>query len=405
MSKKTLDFKYAPIIVKIQHGEKESIFSEDPTINFSSNVDYPRSEFGFHHFIHASKNKLDVLKQFEGKKKVYLIHNQFEPHIENDPNAIENITIQKFKINDIHRNFYKMWEILSIFGLSDNSSSMTTAHLGESTGGFAQAMCFYRDELAKKSSKGDKYYVEADEIKNANKSTQDSIKSKITSQKTITDNKCDLVTSDVNVTVTNLNVYEQYAIDQILNQIIVSTNLLKKGGSFICKFYETFTMTSMKMITILSELFEHVYFIKPLTSELSNSEKFAVCVGFKADKKAISALNLIQKTLKSKPEKMNVTDVFEDYQIPRQTLIGVINMNCVMSNYQFKSINAIVNFIKKEIYFGEEFHDKTAEQLECSKYWTQMFYSSKTYPNLVETLVKESTESTKNIDNFLVVNI
>lgn len=405
MSKKTLDFKYAPIIVKIQHGEKESIFSEDPNINFSSNVDYPRSEFGFHHFIHASKNKLEVLKQFENKKKVYLIHNQFEPHVENDPNAVDEVTKQKFKIDDVHRNFYKMWEILSIFGLSDNSSSMISAHLGENTGGFVQAMCFYRDDLAKKSSKGDKYYVETDAIKNASKSTIDSIKSKITSQKEISDNKCDLVTSDVNINMANLNVYEQYAVDQILNQIITMSNLLKKGGSFVCKFYETFSMTSMKMITILSELFENMYFIKPLMSELSSSEKFAVCVGFKPDKKAISALNAIQKILKSKSDKMNVTDLFESYQIPRQTLIGVINLNCVMSNYQFKSINAIVNFIKKEIYFGEEFHDKSAEQLECSKYWTQMFYSSKTYPNLIETLVKMSNESTKNIDNFLVVNV
>jgi 23S rRNA U2552 (ribose-2'-O)-methylase RlmE/FtsJ len=405
MSKKTLDFKYAPIIVKIQRGEKDSIFSEDPNINFSSNVDYPRSEFGFHHFIHASKNKLDVLKQFENKKKVYLINNQFEPHVENDPNEIEKTTEQKFSINNINRNFYKLWEILSIFGLSDNSSSMTTAHLGESTGGFVQAMCMYRDDLAKKSSKNDKYYVETESIKNANKSTIDSIKSKITSQKSITDNKCDLITSDVNVNIQNLNIYEQQALNQILDQIITMTELLKKGGSFVCKFYETFTMTSIKMITILSDLFENVYFIKPLISELSDTEKFAVCVGYKQDKKASSALKIIQKELKSKPEKMNVTDLFENYDIPRKTLISIINLNCVVSNYQFKSINAIVNFIKKEVYFGEEFHDKTAEQFECSKYWTQMFYSSKTYPNLVETMVKESDIVTKNIDDFLVVNI
>jgi hypothetical protein len=102
---------------------------------------------------------------------------------------------------------------------------------------------------------------------------------------------------------------------------------------------------------------------------------------------------------------MNVTDLFETFEIPRQILIATIYMNTIMSNYQFKSINAIVNFIKKEIYFGEEFHDKTAEQLECSKYWSQMFYSSKVYPELVESLVKRSNDSIKNIDDFLVVNI
>lgn len=405
MSKKTLDFKYAPIIIKIQSDTTSQIFLEEPTINFSSNVDYPRSEFGFHHFSHASKNKLDVLKKFDGKKKVYLIHNKFEPFVENAPNQIEKTTEEKFSISEITRNFYKLWEILSIFGLSDNSTSITTAHLGESTGGFVQSMCIYRNTLAKKASKDDKYYVESEEIKHANKSTFDSIKSKITSQKIITDNKCDLVTSDININMLNLNIYEQHAIDKILNQIINMANLLKKGGSFVCKFYETYTMSSVKMIAILSQLFENTYFIKPMISELSDSEKFAVCTGFKADKKSITALNTLGKILKTKQNGTNVTDIFEDYKIPRELLISIINLNCVTANYQFKSINEIVNFIKKEIYFGEEFHDKTEEQFECSKYWINMFYSSTTYPNLVESLVKESNDSHKNIENFLLVNV
>lgn len=404
MATKTLDYKYVPIIVKLQKGES-SIFSEEPNVNFSSNVDYPRSEFGFHHFIHASKNKLEILKKFEGKKKVYLIHNQFEPRIDEVKSSIESTTSEKFKISEVERNFYKMWEILSIFGLHDNSSVLTSAHLGESTGGFVQAVAMYREEYAKKISKSDKYHVEFDKIKLANKSTQDSIKSKITSQKSIDDAKCNLVTSDINISVQNLNIYEQYASEEILLNIIKMSNLLVKGGAFVCKFYETFTITSMKIMSVLVDMFENVYFVKPMISELSDAEKYAVCVGFKQDKKAIASLNMLLKKIESKQPNMHIVDLFEDYQLNRQLFISAVYMNCVIANYQFKSINNMVNFIKKEIYFGEEFHDKSQEQLECSKYWIQMFYSSKTYPDMVETLVKNSNKEIKDLDEKIVTNV
>ena len=400
---KTIDFKYSPIIIKISKG-KQSIFSDEPTINFSSNIDYPRSEFGFHHFIHASKNKLEVLKKFEGKKKVYLIHNQFEPYVDTNPNCIEETTKNKFNLKNLNRNFYKLWEIITIFGLSNDNASMKFAHLGESTGGFVLCTSTYRNELAKKISSSDKYFIESDEIKNLDPDILSQVKSKITSQKSI-DDTCDFVTADVNINLPNLNIYEQSASEKIINNIINMSKILKKGGSFVCKFYETFTMTSLKIISMLTEMFENVYFVKPLTSEMYDSEKFAVCVGYKNEKSIVNALNSLSKTLNSKKEKMNVTDLFESFHIQRDTLTAFIHMNLNFSNYQFKSINQVVDFIKKEIYFGEEFHDKTAEQQECAKYWISMFYSSKKYPELVNSLVKISNESIKNIDDMLVVNI
>ena len=49
-----------------------------------------------------------------------------------------------------------------------------------------------------------------------------------------------------------------------------------------CKIL-VFVNTSMKIISILSELYEDVQFVKPLTSRTSNSEKYAVCMKFKFD--------------------------------------------------------------------------------------------------------------------------
>lgn len=402
MSQKSINFKYVPTIIKINNTSKTSIFAKDPNIHFSSNIDYPRSEFGFHHFIHASKNKLEILKKFEGKKKVYLIHNNFEPQNETNSESIENTTQKKFSIDGvIDRNFYKLWEILSLFDIVSDDSSIISAHLGESTGGFVQGLYFYREEYAKKKSSNDKYHVESEMIKNAKIKPM----SKIVENKTINEKNCDFVTSDVNINNVNLNIYEQLALEQILKQIIKACNLLKKGGTFVCKFYETFTMTSTKIITMLTELFTDVYFVKPLISEMMDSEKFAICTGFRGDKNMISAFNSIGTELATKQEKTHITDLFDTYQIPRSILISILELNIVMSNNQFKSINAIVNFIKQEIYFGEEFHDKTAEQLTCSKYWIQTFYSQMDLKELVNSLVKKSDESIKLIDGYLVENI
>ena len=44
---------------------------------------------------------------------------------------------------------------------------------------------------------------------------------------------------------------------------------------------ETFTTTSFKFISILNALYDKVFMVKPLTSRPSNSEKYAVCIGFK----------------------------------------------------------------------------------------------------------------------------
>jgi hypothetical protein len=56
----------------------KSIFDSDADIKLTNNIDYPKCSHGFHHYIHTLKKDLEVLKQFENKKKVYLVTNCFE---------------------------------------------------------------------------------------------------------------------------------------------------------------------------------------------------------------------------------------------------------------------------------------------------------------------------------------
>ena len=75
-----------------------NIFSKNNDLKFSSNIDYPRFAFGFQHFIHQSKDKMSITKEFEGKKKVYQVLNQFERYIDNYDEDIVKISKQYFEL-------------------------------------------------------------------------------------------------------------------------------------------------------------------------------------------------------------------------------------------------------------------------------------------------------------------
>lgn len=53
--------------------------------------------------------------------------------------------------------------------------------------------------------------------------------------------------------------------------------LLKVGGDFVCKSYETVTETSVGLIYLLSQMFESVSIFKPITSRSYNLEAYVIC--------------------------------------------------------------------------------------------------------------------------------
>ena len=114
-----------------------NIFSKNNDVKFSSNIDYPRFAFGFQHFIHQSKDKMERTKEFEGKKKVYQVLNHFERYIDNYDEDIGKTSKQYFDLGKnkpdiLSRGFYKLWEILMIYDLIDvNNKNFTSAHLAE----------------------------------------------------------------------------------------------------------------------------------------------------------------------------------------------------------------------------------------------------------------------------------
>ena len=80
------------------------------------------------------------------------------------------------------------------------------------------------------------------------------------------------------------NYQEQMHFPLFFNEILTALMVQKNGGSFILKIYDMFTLPTIQIIAILTQLYDTVYITKPLTSRPANSERYIVCKGFKGDK-------------------------------------------------------------------------------------------------------------------------
>lgn len=419
-----MELKYVPIMVELTRvKDDKSIFDFDANTKFSTNIDYPRQEYGFHHFIHANKNKLEILKEFEGKKKVYLVMNMFEKNIDNHEEDIASKSIEYFDLKNkpvnLNDKFYNLWEILMIFNLIDlKNNNFSSTHISDD-GSFIQSTMFYRDMFCKKGlSKNDKFYyvINVDNKTEVNNKfieyyNKESPKRIILQKKE--SEKSDLITSDGNFEYIHANIREQGMFRSIVFQINIVIKSQKKGGSFVCKFFETFTRTSLKFICILYELYDKVYFVKPLTGGQYDSEKYMVCTGFKyddKDKKYKSIEKKINELVESlqKNQKEKIVDIFPSYIIPKHLIDTMIHINRSVSNQQLKSINEIVRFIKRNIYSGDEYHDKRDEQIYGSKYWINLFFPSdieknkKLYENMTTIMLNNTHNELVDLTDSLV---
>lgn len=436
---------YVPIVYELPK-EKNDIMSYDITTSFSKNIDYPKFSLGFQHFIHQSKTKMEITKEFENKKKVYYVMSKFERYVDDYDADINNISKAYFDIdpkpNILSRAFYKLWELFFMFNLVDlDKSDFISAHLAEGPGSFIQATMFYRDKFSKKGiSKNDKYYaitLHSEDIKKHIPKLEDTFieyykkekpnrfmmhrtypieeakRSQIKDNGDLTDpktiklfggqfnkQKADFITADGGFDWNNENIQEQEAYKLILSQIITALKIQAKDGNFVCKLYESFTGVTSKFISILNSFYEKSYIVKPLMSRASNSEKYIICMKFKdlKDKeKKISKLELILEEM-IKHNNKNIVELFQEFKITDEMKACLISFNSEIANKQFISINEIIDFIKKQNYRGDEYQKRRDMQINATKYWLNNFFpDDKEFNNKKISMMK-------NINNIIASN-
>ena len=359
------------------------------------------------------------------KNKLYYVVNPFEHKINNQKEGLNSITKEYFNMtkddpNIMSRAFYKMWEMIYYFDLA-SKEDLTYAALAEGPGSFLQAVLKFREKY-NFDLKKDKYFgvtIHAEDGKNIEMGKQfmnyynktypellnihktytreKAMKYKsrsngdLTEVKTIslfkkeinkTKKYADLVTADGGFDWDDENYQEQEAYMLILGEIIGALRVQNKDGNFVLKLFETFTISSLKMIYLLSSFYEKVYICKPLFSRESNSEKYLICKGFKYDQKKDSKklderITKLENILENLSTEIYLQDIFPDLTLPKEYIDMFRYINIFIANKQQIMINKIVTYIKNSNFFGEEYHNYKDEQVKATKWWTEKFYTEK----------------------------
>jgi len=193
--------------------------------------------------------------------------------------------------------------------------------------------------------------------------------------------KADFVTADGGFNWKDENTQEQEAVPLILGQMLTAVKIQAKGGSFVCKLYETFTDVTVKLIVVLKRFYKNINMTKPLMSRKSNSEKYLVCTGYLFDAKSkergerIKQLEEIMMEYSGK-QKLNVTNFYPKYDpvLDADMKAMMVSLNNDLSNRQFDTVNRMITFIESQNYHGDVYRKSRDRQIEASKFWTEKFF-------------------------------
>jgi cap1 methyltransferase len=95
----------------------------------------------------------------------------------------------------------------------------------------------------------------------------------------------DLVLADGAFSVDGDDLYQEHHTRQLLAcEILAMFKVLKKGGDFVIKVFDTITSSTIGLIYLLYLHFEKISMVKLLSSRPANSEKYVVCKGLQISK-------------------------------------------------------------------------------------------------------------------------
>lgn len=368
---KTIPNNYKPIIYNMGSlDNKFKITNASPTI--STDAEYPLPTFGFQQFIHATEEKLYVLKDFEGKKPLYRVMYPFDKTIDEYDADIFTVSKEYFNLSNddkLEDIFYELWEINMLLQLVNiDSKPYVSAHFSDNDLSSARSIMMFR-ELFSKNAQKDIHYIINKTIEENKISDKIQLISKSSELKTI--KKVDIVTSNI-TTHTKVPTKEQESLKIILNDILAMLKILNNDGAMICKCFETYTMSMNKLIYVLSQLFNETYFVKPVSSDSMYADKFFVGIGFKNNKNIISQLDKILVDNKS-----NVVDIFPDLELPKTFIKNMMALNTEIANKQIIAINDVVSYIKSQNYYGDSYKTARLEQINAATYWINTYYPTK----------------------------
>jgi 23S rRNA U2552 (ribose-2'-O)-methylase RlmE/FtsJ len=382
MKKQSLCIKVPPENIKLL----------DVGIISQKNLPSPVINIKENDYLKFYKNKIDELpnnKQWDTVKK---ITNEYELiHIPtNKKRRNESIAFY----NPLSRSYYKMVEILNDFNLLENYNynKIKTAHIAEGPGGFIEALINKRknsyDEvnaITLKSCKKEipgwrkaKIFLERHpniKIYYGKDDTGDiyNVDNIIDFREKVGFNSCDLITADGGFDFSiDFNKQEQLSSRLIFCEIVTALSVQKKGGDFICKFFDSYTNITIKLLWLLNCLYEKIVFTKPFTSRPANSEKYILAQNFKGIN--IQYLQSLYEVVRKWGDIENKNEYIEDVfkgPIDSRYINLIEKYNKFNMFHQIQIIKETLDIIKENLSIDE--NQNTENQISNALEWCKKY--------------------------------
>lgn len=328
--------------------------------------------------IHKYKNMWDTVKK---------ITNPYE-YIHSSGSAIKTPISQ---LHPLSRSFYKMTEIINVFGLIGTDAPIRTFHIAEGPGGFIEAVALRRNNMRFDNKDRDVYYgmtlIDDDndtvpgwrktrDFLEANKNVYIergadntgnilSVENYVGCLKKflgmsidgaeqtlsygmagLPNGAFDLITADGGFDFSaDYNGQEEMANNLILTEIIYALSMQKLGGDFVLKVYDIFFQCSIDNIYLLSCFYKRVSIYKPNTSRYANSERYVVCQGLKCRPNVAIISYVFQRMIATMSQpNMRLSNIF-NINIPMFYVNALENLNATFGEQQLLTISNTISLI------------------------------------------------------------
>jgi len=374
-------------------------------IKFSNNINYYVSKTLYNYLINIKKEIDKFNSLWDNFKK---ITNPYE-YIHTYNNDLKSSIC---KLKPISRAFYKLIEICNIFNILNYDNEIKTFHLAEGPGGFMEAINYLRKDFNndiyygitlidndinvpswKKSKllfENKKYKLEYGASKDGNLFKKVNLLYYLENYS----NQIDLITGDGGFDFSlDFNNQETNSFKLILVQVVYALILQKRGGNFILKIFDIFTLPTIQTIMILSSVYENVYLCKPNTSRIANSEKYIICKNYKYNKNIIKFfVTNFDYIFDSKQNIVSLLNI----NIPYLFLNKIEEYNAIYGQQQIENINFTINLINilnnKKIKYKELTNDTKIENDDEELYENNKTEIIKNENNNLEIIKKNNIQ-------------
>jgi len=344
------------------------------------------------------KNKIDIepIKEWDRAKKI------------TNPYELIYIPSRKMKHESIanydplSRSYFKMWEMIHKYKLISNKFTdkpMSIVNIAEGPGGFIEALVNYRKLYHHQSDSinaitlrsinrdipgWDKAYNFIKENTNVNIHYGADKTGNIYNVDNILHFKkyiqsygqADIITADGGFDYSNnFNDQEYSSLRIIFCEVILALTVQNLGGHFVCKFFDLYSLQTIKLIYILKCSYSTVIIEKPNTSRPANSEKYIICKDFMGiDDYYIDKLLVLVKSYSIANDKgFKVESLFDpDWILPELFLNKIIAINTIHFNLQKESIHKTLDIIRNKPNLTT-LNKLLNEQVTCAVKWCHTY--------------------------------